>query len=119
MVRAGSVTWAPAISSSRTTMRRTDCSTSSGRTAACTWRETSSNACNRATCCCRSITSAWLLEKEEGDIAEWHQSSTALGALGSRFAYSPDSNGTHGDLFGEDILEKAKIMETKLALPVQ
>src|SRR6202167_527790 len=28
-------------------------------------------------------------------------------------------DGTHGDLFGKDILEKAKIMETKLALPVQ
>src|SRR6202451_3587782 len=28
-------------------------------------------------------------------------------------------DGTHGDLFGKDILGKAKIMETKLALPAQ
>ena len=32
---------------------------------------------------------------------------------------STGQDGTHRDLFGEDILGQAKIMETKLALPVQ
>src|ERR1700734_2260724 len=79
----------------------TDCSTSTDSTAACTCRETSSNACRRATCCCKSMISAWLLWKEEVDI-------------GSRALST--------DLLLTDILQEVEtvsFMETKVAIPAQ